>query len=449
MVEHIGNLKPDKRNARRHTPRNVGMIEHSIQANGFGRSVLLANDGTIIAGNATIDAAASAGLDDVLIVETDGTKVIAVKRTDIEPGSEQFHRLALSDNRAAELAEWEPAIIAQLNDEMDLSPFFYDDELTDLLAAMAGETEGLTDPDAVPEPPVEPTTKPGDLWRLGRHRLLCGDCRDFSHVERLFGDTRANVVITSPPYASQRKYDESSGFKPIRPDDYVEWFRDVAANVMAILADDGSYFLNIKEHADEGQRSLYVKDLAIAHVRAWGWQFVDEFCWRNTRNGVPGTWPNRFKNAWEPVFHFSRQEHIKFYPRNVGVDSDAVFGYHPDNGKSTTDTPFIREKAGGYHKGKALPSNVIEVAAASTGGHSAPFPVELPVWFIRAFSDPDDVIYDPFMGSGTTLVASEQEGRIAYGTEISPAYCDVIIRRFEEFSGLHAELITDESRVAA
>lgn len=135
-MAHIGDLKPDNRNARRHTPRNVGMIEHSIQANGFGRSVLLANDGTIIAGNATIDAAASAGLDDVLIVETDGRKVIAVKRTDVAPDSPQFKALALSDNRAAELAEWEPGVIAQLNDEMDLSPFFFEDELQAVLGAI-------------------------------------------------------------------------------------------------------------------------------------------------------------------------------------------------------------------------------------------------------------------------------------------------------------------------
>ena len=108
---------------------------------------------------------------------------------------------------------------------------------------------------------------------------------------------RANIVITSPPYATQREYDPSSGFKPVRPDEYVAWYTDVEANAAAILASDGSYFLNIKEHADEGERSLYVKDLVIAHRRQWGWRFVDEFCWRKTDNGVPGGWNNRFKNA--------------------------------------------------------------------------------------------------------------------------------------------------------
>ena len=84
-----------------------------------------------------------------------------------------------------------------------------------------------------------------------------------------------------------------------------------------MLAPEGSYFLNIKEHADEGERNLYVKELVIAHRRQWGWRFVDEFCWRKTDNGVPGGWGNRFKNAWEPVFHFARQQQIKFRPESV------------------------------------------------------------------------------------------------------------------------------------
>jgi len=135
----IGDLKPDSRNARRHTPRNVGVIEHSIQTNGFGRSVLLAADGTVIAGNATIDAAASAGLEDVLIVESDGSKVIAVKRTDVAPGSPEFHALAVADNRAAELAEWEPAVLEELSGEIDLSAFFFDEELARVLEQAADD----------------------------------------------------------------------------------------------------------------------------------------------------------------------------------------------------------------------------------------------------------------------------------------------------------------------
>ena len=255
--------------------------------------------------------------------------------------------------------------------------------------------------------------------------------------------------ITSPPYATQREYDSTSGFKPIPPDEYVAWYADVAANIAAVLADDGSYFLNIKEHADEGERSLYVKDLVIAHRRQWGWRFVDEFCWRKTDNGVPGGWNNRFKNAWEPVFHFCRQQQIKFRPKRVGHESEDCFDYSPNNPKSKSGSGLLGTGARGNAAGKAgaadadgrfagvaRPSNVIEVKSESSQGtHSAPFPRALVEFFLLAFSDEGDVVFDPFMGSGTTMAAAALLGRVGYGCESAPAYCDVILRRMMHLTG--------------
>ena len=167
----------------------------------------------------------------------------------------------------------------------------------------------------MPERECNQCGKRFDAPLTGQHRFLCGDARDSGDVERLFAGARANIVITSPPYASQRKYDESSEFRPVPPDQYVGWFQAAALNIAAVLAAGGSFFLNIKEHADDGERDLYVMDLVIAHRRQWGWRLVDTFCWRKTDNGVPGGWENRFKNAWEPVFHFCRQKSIKFRPK--------------------------------------------------------------------------------------------------------------------------------------
>lgn len=264
---------------------------------------------------------------------------------------------------------------------------------------------------------------------VGAHRLLCGDVRDQKSARRLFGGAKVNVVITSPPYASQREYDPSSGFKPIRPDEYVEWFRAVAAVIDSVLAPDGSYFLNIKEHADEGERDLYVKDLVIAHRRQWSWRFVDEFCWRNTANGVPGGWPNRFKNAWEPVFHFTRSAQVKFRPVAVSTASEDVIVYARDNPKASSGSGLLGAGSDTV-AGLARPSNVIEVRAeGGQGGHSAPFPRALVEFFVLAFSDAGDLVFDPFMGSGTTMAAAHLSGRIGYGCEISPGYCDVIIQR--------------------
>lgn len=265
--------------------------------------------------------------------------------------------------------------------------------------------------------------------------VLCGDCRDISAVKKLLGGQKVNLVITSPPYASQREYDASSGFKPIPPDEYVDWYTDVAANIAEILAPDGSYFLNIKEHADDGERSLYVKDLVLAHKREWGWRFVDEFCWRKTDNGVPGGWNNRFKNAWEPVFHFCHMQQIKFRPHSVGHESDGCFDYSAKTPKSKSGSGLIGEHGDSKHAGIARPSNVIEVKSESTQGtHSAPFPRALVEFFINAFTDPGDVVFDPFLGSGTTMAAAYSLGRSCFGTELSPTYTDVIVRRMEKLS---------------
>jgi site-specific DNA-methyltransferase (cytosine-N4-specific) len=245
----------------------------------------------------------------------------------------------------------------------------------------------------------------------------------------------------------------------------VPWFRDVAANIVPVLAPDGSYFLNIKEHADGGQRNLYVKKLTIAHVEQWGWRFVDELCWRKTDDGVPGGWGNRFKNAWEPVFHFCRNEKIKFRPKEVGHWSDDCFDYSPNNPTSTSGSGLLgtgprgaaadggknqdswqttRRNANnleGRHCGIARPSNVIEVKTESSqGSHSAPFPRALIEFFVKAYSDPGDVIFDPFLGSGTTIAAAHVLGRVGCGVEISPAYCDVILRRIEHLAGVEPVL---------
>ncbi|MGO9231042.1 MAG: DNA-methyltransferase, partial [Bryobacteraceae bacterium] len=273
---------------------------------------------------------------------------------------------------------------------------------------------------------------------------------------------------------TQREYDPASGFKPVSPEQYSNWFRDVAANVATILAADGSYFLNIKENADGGQRSLYVKKLTIAHVEQWGWRFVDEFCWRKTDDGVPGGWGNRFKNAWEPVFHFCLNCTIKFRPRRVGHWSDDCFDYSPNNPKSTSGSGLLGtgprgaaadggknhdawqtcrqnfDDREGRHGGIARPSNVIEVKTESSqGSHSAPFPRALIEFFLLAFSDEGDVIFDPFLGSGTTIAAAHVLDRAGYGCEISPAYCDVIVRRMMNLTGETAILAETKETFAA
>jgi DNA modification methylase len=394
----------------------------------------------------------------------------------------QRRALVIVDNKLALNAGWdEETLRAEMatlqEDGFDLDVVgFSDEELRILLADNPGDAEadaGAPGEDETPEAPVDPVSRAGDIWRIGRHRLICGDCREFATVARLLDGTKANLVITSPPYATQREYDPASGFKPVAPDEYVEWYREVAANIQTILAADGSYLLNIKEHCEDGQRHLYVKDLVIAHVRQWGWRFVDEFCWRKTDNGVPGGWGNRFKNAWEPVFHWAKSSTLKFHPYAVGHPSEDCFDYSPDNPKSTSGSGLLgtgprgasaslppegsqgwghmrRKLMDGRHAGIARPSNVIEVRTESNqGSHSAPFPRALVEFFVKAFSDPSDIVFDPFLGSGTTIAAAHVLDRVGYGVEISPAYCDVILRRMANLAGEEPVLAETGEQMAA
>lgn len=436
-------LKADPANRRRHPARNVSMMTASLRDVGAARSIVIDETDTVLAGNGIVAAATAAGISGVRVIEAEGDELIAVRRRGLS--DEQKRRLAMYDNRTAELAEWSvEQLAADVRAGLDFAPFFDTKELASLLTA-ASATPGRTDPDA--EPDVRPTTiARGDVFALGSHRLLCGDARDLVDVARVMGETRAALCVTSPPYASQRQYDTTSGFTPIAPDDYVAWFHEVQAAIATVLAPDGSYCLNIKEHCDDGQRHLYVKDLTLAHVRRWGWRFVDEFCWRDTKNGVPGGWPNRFKDAWEPVFHFSRQATIKFNALANGTASEAVFEYSAQTAKTRTGSGLLGVKATSERAGVARPSNVIECASASTGGHSAAFPVALPAWFMRAFTDPGDTVYEPFGGSGTTIIAAEQLGRAGCALEISPSYCQVAIDRWEAFTGRTAAKVGEAVR---
>jgi len=415
--EPIDSLTAWERNPR-HNEEAIGPVAESIRRYGFGAPVVArAADRRVIAGHTRIEAARRLGLSEV-----------PVRFLDLD--EEQAVGLSLADNKLGELATWDEPQLADLLGGLDELPPGWDDEgFADLVTRTLGDAPPASD-DAPPVEQGEPDSVLGGVYELGPHRLVCGDCRKLAVVALLMGGRKINVAFTSPPYASQRKYDESSGFSPIPPDEYVVWFDAVQANVREHLADDGSWFVNIKEHCEDGQRSLYVKDLTIAHVRAWGWLLVDEFAW--TRAGVPGTWPNRFKNGWEPVFHFSARGDLKFRPANVLTKTEYAFDYSPRNRRNGSGSGLLG-KRDGFRDGMARPGNVVAIRSGGlsvTGEHSAEFPTGLPDFFIRAFSDEGDAIFDPFLGSGTTLIAAAQSKRIAFGCEISPRYCDVIRRRY-------------------
>jgi DNA modification methylase len=286
-------------------------------------------------------------------------------------------------------------------------------------------------------------TEAGQIWRIGPHTLICADCRQPETWQRLLAGSKVNGVFTSPPYAEQRK--EQYGGVPT--DEYVDWWEAVQDNVRANLADDGSFFVNIKAHCEDGQRVLYVCDLVLAMVRRWGWLYVDDLVW--VKNGFPGGWNNRFKDKHEPIYHFSPMSNIKFRPEAVSVESDDVFDYTPQNtANKAGSNKQILAGVDEFRIGMARPSNVLQIASNREAiGQAAMFPVALPDFFVRAYSDPGDIWLDPFVGSGTTMVAAHQNGRIGLGIERLPSYCAVILERFAAI-GVMPELV-ESALVAA
>ncbi len=454
----IDELIPFPGNARR---GDVEKIRGSIRAHDQYRSLVVRRTpggDVILAGNHTAQALIAEGRSDARCEVLECSESDAIK-------------INLMDNKANDDATYEDDALSALLAELEgdyTGTGYDDDEAAAILAGLAAEElpavieveeRDLDEYDTTA--PIEPVTRPGDVWQLGDHRIICGDCRDDGTVATLLGDRRINLAFTSPPYASQRAYDDTSGFKPIPEDEYVEWFRDVAANVAAHLAEDGSWFVNIKPSSQDLDTNLYVMDLVIAHVREWGWHFGTEYCWE--RNGVPKNVTLRFKNQFEPIYQFAlnrwkmRPEAVRHHSDNVpiaggpGVGNTSWANSQGGNAemfgarkRANGTSEFMSDVQGVAHdvgefltEGMAYPGNRLPtfIGSHEATGHTAAFPVGLPAWFMRAYTDPGDVVYDPFMGSGSTLIAAQQEGRTAFGCEISTSYTDIICRRWQRVTG--------------
>jgi hypothetical protein len=375
----LADLTPDPKNARKHSPRNVGTIVDALHEVGAARSIVIDEDGVILAGNATCEAAAEAGITKVQVVEADGNTIVAVRRTGLTP--EQKAKLALYDNRAAELADgWDAGVLKELATEIDLSKMFSADELAELLGdEPAG---GLTDPDAVPE--ERPTDiKPGDLFELGEHRLLCGDSTKAEDVARVMGGERAAVVITDPPYNVGFDYgknvdDEKSAAE------YLAWTRRWFVLAKAQTASCVVLTTGITN------LPMWIADVERTHrILAW---VKENQCSRNDIGTTSGF------NTWEPILVYGKAK------KCVARDSFSI------------------------------PISI----QADAEGHPCPKSLKAWEWLLDNFSDKGDVLYEPFSGSGTTLIACEQLGRKCRAMEIEPRYCDVAIRRWEEFTGKKA-----------
>jgi DNA modification methylase len=382
-------------------------------------------DGIILAGNATVQAAQQAGIARVRVVDVDGSELVAVRRTNLSP--EQKRRLALLDNRTAELAAWDIEVLASLAEDTDLSGLWEADELAELLGEESDPAQLLADPDAIPDPPADPITQPGDLWRLGPHRLLCGSCTDLDAVRFLMAGNRAHLMATDPPYL----VDYTGGNHP------QHWTERDGQMVDTANKPWDTYH--------EGDEALYHDVLRIALAEAllpsapiYQWhadrrrRFVED-AWR--ANGL--LWHQTI--TWvksRPVLtrsHFMWQTEPCAYGWVEGNQPDPARRPPPN-----TPNVWLVDSVGRD-----------EVGDDQRVEHPTQKPVELITRPIAYHTQPGELLYEPFAGSGTALIAVELTGRVCYALELEPAYCDVIVQRWEALTGQTAERVPASARDAA
>lgn len=257
-------------------------------------------------------------------------------------------------------------------------------------------------------------------------KVIQGDCKE---VLETFDENSIDLIFTSPPYADRR----IQTYGGVKPEDYVKWFLPGSEQLLRVLKPAGTFILNIKEKAENGERHTYVLELILA-LKKQGWFWTEEFIWCK-KNCYPGKWPNRFRDAWERCLQFNKTRKFKMYQEEVMIP---IGDWANGRLKKLSSTDKIRNNSrsgSGFGKNisnwlnrdKVYPTNVLHFATVCNNkNHSAPFPEELPEWFIKLFTKQGDTVLDPFAGSGTTLIVAKRMYRNSIGIEILPEYCELM-----------------------
>jgi len=263
-------------------------------------------------------------------------------------------------------------------------------------------------------------------------KIINGDCLS---VLGTFPDACVDLIFTSPPYADNRK----NTYEGIPIKHYVDWFLPISNELKRVLKSEGSFILNIKERTVGGERQTYVLELILA-MRDQGWFWTEEYVWHK-KNCYPGKWPNRFRDAWERCLHFTKQKRFKMFQEAVMVP---MGDWATKRLAKLSDTDRIRDEShvgSGFGKNVShwldrqyvYPTNVLHLATeCANRGHSASFPISLPTWFIKLSTEEEDLVLDPFAGSGTTAVACIKLNRHYIGIEAKTEYRDLALEAIEK-----------------
>ncbi len=275
-------------------------------------------------------------------------------------------------------------------------------------------------------------------------QIILGDCSD--KLQEL-DDNSVDLIITSPPYADSRK----KTYGGIHPDKYVKWFLPISAELLRVLKVDGTFILNIKERVNNGERHTYVLEL-ILEMKKQGWLWTEQFIWHK-KNSYPGKWPNRFRDSWERLLQFNKSKKFKMYQEEVMVPVGKWAKSRLQNlsevdkirDNSKVGSGFGKNISNWVNRDKVYPTNVLHLATeCNNKNHSAVFPETLPEWFIKLFTKENDIVLDPFLGSGTTILVAQRLKRNSIGIEILPEYCEIVISKLEKNKKTQLEINYEE-----
>lgn len=398
---NIDRVKPYEKNPRNNDSA-VEAVANSLKEFGFRQPLVVDGDGVLIVGHTRWKAAKVLGLETVPVhVATDMT-------------AEQVRGYRIADNKTGELADWDYDLLPIELSELQQSGYnldslgFTERELSKLLDSVEIEAG---DPEKIPDPPDEPITQPGDIWQLGKHRLICGDATGVDTVARLFRGGTAELCFTSPPYNAgenslggnrnmvDSKYVGQDDNKT--PEEYLDFltaFTDLA------LEQCQTVMVNLQMIANN-------KRTIIDYLHRYRDRFVDKWAW--------------YKPAAAPAM-----------PLNVLTSAlEDVFIFSPG------DKPSRAIKTGNFDRGtlqNVYTGNTAAVENDNCKVHAATMPLHLAEFALKNFSRHSATVYEPFCGTGTTIIAAERLGRSCLAVELSPLYCDIAVKRWEEFTGKKA-----------
>ncbi len=395
----IADLTPDPKNARQHDDKNLKAIMGSLKEFGQRKPIVITEAGLIVAGNGTVLAAKNLGWETIKAVQVPA-----------DWSKDQVKAFALADNRTAELATWSPKVLAAQLIELESAGF-------EIAEFGFDKVESPINPDSLaedemPEPPVNATTKLGDLWQLGRHRLLCGDSSDNSQLEKLMAGEKADMIFTDPPYnvafEGQELSNTTKNGQVIKHHKGANTKHDAIKNDQLGEQEFYSFITKVLQNLWELKPDAWyftfgdlTLDQLLVPMKQTGFKWKSIIIWKKNQATLSG---KDYKSRYEPI----------------------VYGCKPN---SFYGERYLQEDIWEFQR--SLKNDL----------HPTMKPVPLIVHAIENSSKLGQILVDVFGGSGSTLIAAEQTNRNCYMMELDPKYCDVIIKRWETLTGLKAELI--------